>query len=125
MKRNEWVFLYTGAKLQEAAALKREAHIGKRQWWEDKKAEVMAKVRESGIEIRDSVASSYSNTKGNFGPQIEIDTGMQRDLTECQQKILEHDALVKSYDGWVQVFLAQPEAQVPLQHDDWLFFFGA
>lgn len=125
MKRNEWVFLYTGAKLQEAAALKREVHVHKREWWEQKKAEVMAKVRESGIEVRDSVASSYSNTKGNFGPQIEIDVGMQRDLTECQQKILEHDALVKSYDGWVQVFLAQPEAQVPLQHDDWLFFFGA
>jgi putative NADPH-quinone reductase len=125
MKRDDWVFDYTAAKLAEAAVAKKATHEKKKEWWESKKSEVMTKVRESGIEVRDSVASSYSNTKGNFGPQIEVDAGMQRDLTECQQKILEHDRLVRDYDGWVQALTANPEARLSLDHDDYLFFFGA
>jgi len=125
MKRDDWTFDYTAAKLAEAATNKKVTHEKKKTWWESKKAEVMTKVRESGIEVRDSVASSYSNTKGNFGPQIEVDAGMQRDLTECQQKILEHDRLVRDYDGWVQALTANPESRLSLDHDDYLFFFGA
>jgi hypothetical protein len=124
MKRDEWSFAYTAAKLAEAAQTKKDTHLGKRDWWEKKKVEVMAKVRESGIDIRDSVAASYSNTKGGYGPQIEIDAGMQRDLSECQAKILEHDNLVRAYDGWVQVLTAHPEARLDLEHDDFLFFYG-
>lgn len=90
----------------------------------NQKAEVMATVRESGIEIRDSVAASYSNTKGNFGPQIEISEGLQRDLCECQQKIMEHNRLVSEYDGWRQVLEANPESRLKLSHEDWLYFFG-
>jgi len=124
MKRKDWIFDYTAGKLADAAKAKKATHEGKREWWEQKKAETMKKVKDTGIEIRDSVAASYSNTKGNYGPQIEIDAGMQRDLTECQSKILEHNDLVKSYDGWEQVLRAHPESRVQLDHDDYLFFFG-
>ena len=124
MKRDEWLFDHTGAKLAEAAKQKKSAHQARKAWWEEKKAEVMAKARESGIEVRDSVAASYSNSKGNYGPQIEVDSGMQRDLTECQQKILEHDRLVRDYEGWIQVLTANPEARLQLDHEDYLFFFG-
>jgi hypothetical protein len=125
MIRNKWTFEYTASKLSEAAAKKRDVHASKLKWWEEKKAETMKKVAETGIEVQDSVASSYSNTKGNFGPQIRIDSGLQRDLTECQDKIMEHHDAVKDYDGWVQVFTANPEARLSLEHDDYLFFFGA
>lgn len=124
MKRNEWSFEYTASKLAEAAASKREKHSKKLLWWEDKKKETMKKVAESGIEVQDSVAASYSNTKGGFGPQIKIDPGLQRDLTECQEKIMEHHHQTVSYDGWVQVLNANPEARLSLEHDDFLFFFG-
>lgn len=124
-KRKDWTFEYTASKLCEAATNKRATHESKRLWWEAKKAEVMKKVRETGIEVRDSVAASYSQTKGNYGPQIEIDGGLQRDLTECQQKIMEHHDLTKSYDGWVQVLSAHPEARLVLDHDDYLFFYGS
>ena len=66
----------------------------------------------------------YISTKGNYGPQIEVDAGMQRDLTECQQKILEHDRLVRDYEGWIQVLTANPECRLSLDHEDYLFFFG-
>ena len=125
MNRDEWHFEYTASKLAEAAKAKMETHVAKRKWWEDKKGEVMAKVKESGIEIRDSVAASISSTKGGFGPQIEIDGGMQRDLTECQLKIREHDKLVRDYDAWVQVLSANADSRLKLDHEDYMFFFGA
>lgn len=123
--RQEWEFEYTAGKLADAAKLKMESHTKRLEWWEAKKKEVMQKVRDSGIEIHDSVAASYSNTKGGYGPEIKIDIGMQRDLSECQSKILEHTALIKSYDGWVQVLEANKESRLKLSHEDWLFFFAA
>lgn len=123
-QRDKWEFEYTAARLAEASSAKRDKHKSKFEWWEKKKTEVMQKIRETGIEIRDSVAASYSNTKGNYGPQIEISEGMQRDLSECQSKILEHNKLVSQYDGWCQVLQANPEARLKLTHDDWLYFFG-
>lgn len=124
MLRNEWKFDYTASTLADAALAKRNAHEGKLHWWENKKAEVMTKVRESGIEVHESVAASYSNTKGSFGPQITIDATLQRDLQECQEKILSHTTLIQAYDGWVQVLTNNLEVRLTLHHDDWLFFFG-
>lgn len=124
MKRTDWTFEYTASKLAEAAITKRGTHQKKLEWWEGKKRDTMKKVTETGIEVQDSVAASYSNTKGGFGPQIRIDSGLQRDLQECQDKIMEHHNLVKSYDGWQQVLSANSEARLALEHDDFLFFFG-
>lgn len=84
----------------------------------------MRKVAESGIEVKDSVASSYSNVKGNFGPEITIDATLQRELTECQQKIMEHHRFIKEYEGWIQVLKGNPESRLDLEHDDYLYFFG-
>ncbi len=124
MKRNEWTFEYLAINLLEAARTKRESHKAKMKWWEDKKTETMKKVADGGIEVHDSVAASYSNTKGHFGPQITIDATLQRDLSECQDKILEHHKLTEAYDGWIQVLVANQTAKLPLNHDDYLFFFG-
>lgn len=124
MKRGQWGFDYTASKLLEAAVKKREAHLGKKAWWEKKKAEVMEQVRETGITVHESVAATYSSTKGHYGPEIEIDAGLQRDLTECQRKIMEHDKLVSEYGCWIQVLGANPESRLTLDNDDWLYFFG-
>lgn len=125
MKRHDWKFTYLASDLAKAALTKKDIHVTKLAWWEDKKAEAIRKVGEGGIEVQDSVASSYSNTKGNFGPRIQIDPGLQRDLTECQDKIMEHNGLVQEYDGWHQVLGAQPGSdRLELTHDDYLFFFG-
>lgn len=124
MKRNDWKFTYIATVLADAAATKRDKHAEKLAWWEDKKREVMKQVAETGIEIQDSVASSYSNTKGMFGPQIKIDAGLQRDLTECQEKIMEHHGKQQDYGGWVEVLTGNPGDRLELDHADYLFFFG-
>lgn len=124
MKRKDWIFQFTASKLAEAAMAKKEKHTGKLAWWENKKAETLKKVAESGITVQDSVAASYSNTKGGYGPEIVIDETLQRDLTECQKKIMEHHALIQQYDGWMQVLSGNPESRLDLDQDDYLFFFG-
>ena|SRR6266853_105225 len=124
MKRNEWSFDYTAAKLSEAAATKRTHHAERLAWWEEQKLTVTRKVSESGIEVHEPVAAGYSNTVRGYEPQIRIDAGLQRDLSECQQKILEHSSRVREYSGWVQVLSANPESRLSLEHDDYLFFFG-
>lgn len=127
MKRNEWSFEYTAAKLAEAAEAKRALHyerLQRLQWWEEKKVEVTKQVGDRGIEVHDSVASGYSNTATGIMPMIQIDSGLQRDLCECQNKIQEHGKKVRDYAGWVQVLRGNPEARLSLEHDDYLFFFG-
>lgn len=122
--RNSWEFEYTAKRVAEAATSKRDIHTKKRTWWEEKKAEALAKIKESGVEITESLAASYSNTKAGFGPEVTINDGLSKQLTEAHQKILEHDRLVREYDGWRQVLDANPESRLKLRHQDWLFFFG-
>lgn len=125
MKRDEWKFEFNAETLSSAAKDKAEIHNQKRNWWEQKKAEVMQKIKDSGIEVQDSVAASYSNTKGSFGPQIKIDAGLQRDLTECQDKIMQHHNKNISYAGWFLIMSkASPDDVFDLDYEDWLYFFG-
>ena len=123
MKRHEWEFSFTGAQLLAGAEKKLTHHQGRLEFWLRKKGETLAKIRESGIDVHESVAgSAYSNARQQ--PRVVIDATLQADLTECAEKIEEHRELAESYRGWVQVFGEQRDARQQLHHDDWLYFFG-
>lgn len=124
MKRNEWSFDYTSAKLAQAAVDKRNHHSERLAWWEEQKQTVTKKVSESGIEVHEPVSAGYSNVARGYESEIVIDATLRRDLQECSKKIQEHAAKVREYDGWAQVLLGNPEARLSLEHDDYLFFFG-
>jgi len=124
MMRRNWTFEYTANKLAEAAAVKKTHHEGRLKWWEEQKEKVMARIRESGIDIHQPVADLYSNKTRGCGPEITIDATMQRDLSECQGKLIEHDGKVREYAGWIQVLSANPESRLSLDNDDYLFFYG-
>jgi len=124
MKRHEWTFTYTASELAKQAERQLNKHTEKLKWWEEKKQSVMKQVGESGIEVKDSLAATYSNTKGLCGPEIVIDATLQRDLTEAQRKIMEHHGKIQEYTGWLQVLNGNPEERLELEHDDYLFFFG-
>ena len=124
MQRDEWTFEYTASKLAEAAATKREHHKQRLEWWNGQKDAVMAEVKDSGIEVSESLALAYASNAG-VGPQVMVRGDLQRKLTECHGKLKEHDAKAREYDGWHQVLTANPEARMKLHHDDWLYFFGA
>lgn len=123
MLRDKWEFEFAASKLCDAAKAKMNHHSERLKFWEDAKAKVMAEVKESGIEVSESQAgSSYSNA--NRIPEVMVRNDLQKGLTECHQKIQEHNKMVREYEGWVRVFLANPDLRHKLHADDYLYFFG-
>lgn len=125
-QRDEWEFEYTAAKLAEGAKAQREFRLGRVAWWTDAKAKVMAEVKETGLEVSESVAASVSNyaTTSMAAPQIMVRADLQKKLAECHSKIQSHQQAADEYDGWIQVLTANGEQRLKLTHADWLYFFG-
>ena len=122
MNRTEWRFEYTGARLAEAAAARRDERLAKLEKWTATKADVMEKIKASGIEVDEGLAPSHSNTSYR-SPRVVIDTALAEQLQECHGKIQSHKQAADGYDGWHQILAANPEKSLALDHDDWLYFF--
>jgi len=127
MLRQDWGFDYTATKLADAADLKKAFHQERLDWWKAKRLEVMTTIRSEGLEIDEKIALEYRNPKQrdwNQGSQVMVRNDLQKDLSECLEKLGHHTQQLQQYDGWQQVLAANPEARVKLDIDDWLFFFG-
>lgn len=125
-KRDEWEFEYTAAKLAEGAKAQREFRLGRVAWWTEAKAKVMAEVKETGLEVNESMAASLSNYANTSmaAPQISVRADLQKKLGECHSKIQSHQQAAGEYEGWVQVLGANSESRLKLTQADWLYFFG-
>lgn len=136
--RNDWTFTYTNEKLLDAAQAKHEFHKKRLEWWNQKKADTLVKLKNEGIEIDGSLADvsevkagiapasafNYSN-QYQRGVHVSLNDGLVRDIQECQQKIREHDIKMREYHGWIQVFSDTPPTHTQaLDYNDWLYFFG-
>lgn len=89
--------------------------------------EVMTTIRSEGLEIDEKIALEYRSPKSrdwDRGSQVMVRNDLQKDLTECLEKLSHHTQQVQQYDGWQQVLAANADARVKLDIDDWLFFFG-
>ena len=127
MLRQDWGFDYTATQLAEAAQAKRGFHQERLDWWKAKRAEVMTTIRAEGLEIDEKIALEYRNPKSRDwerGSQVMVRNDLQKDLSECLEKLSHHTQQLQQYDGWQQVLAANAEARVKLDIEDWLFFFG-
>jgi hypothetical protein len=130
MLRSKWEFEYTAAKLASAAEAQLAFRKSRVEFWTKQQADVIAKIKATGLEVHEDIAALLSNankyggTAPMGGAQIVIDPTMQSDLNKCFSKVSEHTAYVGQYSAWVQVLKGNPEARVKLDHDDWMFFFG-
>ena len=127
MLRQDWGFDYTAAKLAEAADQKKAFHHERLDWWKAKRLEVMATIRAEGLEIDEKIVLEFRNPKSRDwtqGSQVMVRNDLQKDLSECLEKLSHHTQQLQQFDGWQQVLAANPEARVKLDIDDWLFFFG-
>lgn len=126
--RDEWKFEYTAMKLATGAMAQKDFRISRVEWWTEQKSKLMAEIKESGLEVNESLGAlanlSYANTTSANGPTISIRPDLQKKLSECHSKIQAHTQMVAEYDGWVQVLTANPENRLELTQSDWLFFFG-
>lgn len=127
MQRSEWKFEYTAAKLAEVAQLKIDSHSERLEWWKTKKDEVFATIRRGGLEVDEKISLSFQNPKSrdwDRGAQVMVRNDLQKDLSECLEKLKFHTQQLNEYNGWQQVLAANPENRLSLDIDDWLFFFG-
>ena len=121
--RGEWEFEYSASELARAAEKKRDYRKSRVSWWEDEKSKLMAEIKESGLEVSEDLATSYSNGAGN-APQLKVKPELQKRITECHQRIQKHTEAEREYDGWQQVLKANAKSNLKLTQADWLFFFG-
>lgn len=124
MNRTDWTFSYFGAKLAEAAQKKMLFRNSREQFWKNKKDEIMKEIRESGLEITESIADKYSNSTYGSGPTLTVNVELQKKMKETVAKIQEHNYSAREYSGWVQVMSVNKEMSYALTIEDWLFFFG-
>lgn len=125
--RHDWKFNYKVSTVLEGGAQSKVVfHQGRLDFWLSKKAEVMTRIKESGIDIKESLAGAeYSNIARGYEARVVIDATMQRDLNECTGKISEHGDKLSQYQSWAYVLANQPQdSMLELDHDDYLFFFG-
>lgn len=127
MLRDNWKFEYTASKLAAAAAIKKDFHQERLEWWKAKRDEVMNTIRAEGLEIDEKIVMAYSNPKArdwDRGAEVMIRNDLQKDLQECLKKLQYHSERADDYDGWQQVLAANPETRQQLDQADWIFFFG-
>lgn len=124
--RDEWKFTYTAAQLADGAEAQKAHRLSRVTWWTDAKTKLMAEIKESGLEVNESVAAqnglAYSTQV--MKPTLSIRGDLQQKLGECQTKINSHTTAAAEYDGWIQVLRANPGDRLELTHADWLYFFG-
>ena len=127
MQRKEWKFRYNAKQLVEAARLKLEHHNARLDVWKDKREQLIAEIRESGIEVTEKAALTMRTAKMRDyedGGNVMIRNDLSKALSETYEKLAYHTGLRDTYDGWHQSLLANSDNSFDLDIDDWLFFFG-
>ena len=125
--RNAWAFQYSASEVADGARKQRDFRLSRVEWWTAQKNKLMQEVKESGIEVTESVAASGSianYSTRTIGPQVSVRADLQQKLTECHSKIQYHQQQAAEYDGWVQFLVAQGGQTLELTQGDWLYFFG-
>jgi len=127
MLRNEWKFDYAAPQLAVAAREKIVFHDTQLEFWRTKRTEVMATIKEEGIEVHEKIALAFNSPKArdfDRGGEIVIRNDLRKALTETFDKLKYHTQRRDTYDGWEQLLSANPANSLALDINDWLFFFG-
>lgn len=119
-----WKFPYAAGTVLQGARERLAHHQGRLDWWEAKKAEVLDNIRKEGLEIDESLAAGFANTKSyNRDTTVLIRNDLQRDLSEAASKVREHRGLRDDYQHWITVLEGQnPSMTLELDFMDYLYF---
>lgn len=130
--RNSWKFSYSVFEVLAGARAQLEYHNTRLVFWNKKREDILAKIKDDGIKIDESVieklaasGSTYSNFGLNNGPQVSVKQEYLEELNECNSKITQRRASVDQYTGWVKILETEGDSHrvLELEHDDWNFFF--
>ena len=127
--RVDWKFKYKAAALAVGAVAQKEFRLGRVKFWSDVKEEVLKKIGESGITVvqsagagRDNLKLSYAGTQ-TMGPRVQVDRVLEEQLQEAHHKVEEHRKAAAEFEGWIQCLTANPEQELDVTQEDWLYFF--
>lgn len=127
--RAQWVFLYTAGQLAHGAQKQKDYREDRAKAWERAQEKVMTEIRSSGIEVTEDVmaqlqiSASYSKSGGMRGPTVSINQDLADKFNKCVGKVKEHKDLAEQYEGWIQALQAQPEKELEVTQQDFLYFF--
>ncbi len=127
MLRKEWKFDYAASKLLEAAQGKIGYHQERLTFWKSKREEVLATIRSEGIEVDEKIVLGIRNPKSRDwerGGQVMVRNDLQKDLEEVYEKLHWHTEKLCNYQAWEEVLSANPDNLLPLDVEDWQFFFS-
>lgn len=125
--RQNWEFEFHAKEVAAAAEGQLDYRRSRVKFWRGKKAEVIEHIKETGIDVHDTISAQYGTAHNNLNShaaKVIVDPRLQQDLTECHLKLTENEGLVEHYEAWVYFLKASPTATLKLRHADWLFFFG-
>lgn len=128
--RQDWKFDYPAVTLAKAAQEQRAYRLERVKVWEKKKAQLLVKIKKTGVSLKESVSEKMSTANystravGRSGITIQVDETMQEDMDEIMGKIKLHKELAGVYDAWMQILFANKSKLLELNHGDWMFFFG-
>jgi prophage antirepressor-like protein len=97
-------------------------------FWRAKREEVLERIRSEGLEIDEKIVMAYPTPKAqdwSRANRVTVRDDLREHLDECLAKLREHTELLRDHGGWVAMLTANPEARLPLDVEDWTFFFGA
>jgi hypothetical protein len=127
MKRNDWTFDHTAARLAEAAEAKVKHHEARLAFWHDSRASVLAAIRTDGIEIDEKIVMGFQTPKAQDwqrANRVSIRDDLRAQLDECHDKLRWHTEHLEQFKGWLALLNANPEARLPLDGEDWRYFFA-
>ena len=116
MKRREWEFEYSAAKVTDAAEAKVAYHKDRLEFWQEEKETSEAKLKDSTIAVE-----RHERTGGDR-IEVKVDQSIARRLAESCQKIDGHEHSVTEYRRWVAALRLKPEQVLVLTIDDMTYF---
>jgi len=127
--KSQWTVRYLPSELLDGIANKIAYHKARAEWWKDKQAEVMTKLKEAGVKVTESLVAQYSASNAYSNSQrgslsVNLDQELQTQLDDCTRKLKEHEKATSLYEHW-QSFLkrSQQSESLLLTFDDYRFFF--
>jgi len=127
MQRNEWKFDYTAARLVDGVQTKIAHHQDRLAYWRGQRETVLSTIRAEGLEIDEKIVMGYQSPKSrdwDRANRVTVREDLRHQLDEVLDKLKSHTEQLTQYDGWRQMLLANPQAQLALDIDDWLYFFA-
>ena len=121
--RHDWKCYLPARVVRESAEKKADYHRTRVAFWSDELEVANRELKENGIQLRDVPVT------GGYRVEHVVDLPLSKRVTECREKLDNHQRLVTDYSAYVRLMELIESAQedeeedcVPLGPEDILYF---